>query len=85
MAKAIELRESTGTSVRRQWGRSATAGWFTRIRKQDARFGWVWTRWEPAGPPPPVAPSSQQDCDDGFTGYGSMPAGQYVGNVRLPA
>lgn len=81
MAKAIELRVGCGSSVERQWAKSAASGsWFSRIRRKDPRYGWGWSPWELSGDPPPPGLFTQEHAD-----YGTMPYGSHErpGHERL--
>lgn len=81
--KATQLRESSGSSVRRQWAQSVTGNWFSRSRVRS-RYGWSWTAWTISDPAPPMGPITQESIDYGTPTYGSTKVGGHD-RVRLPA
>lgn len=84
MAKAIELRTSSGSSVERQWAKSESGNWFSRIRRKDLRYGWSWSRWELSSNPPAPGLLTQEHLDHGTMPYGSDPRPGHE-RLRLPA
>ena len=83
MAKAVELRTSTGSSVEREWAQNQKGKWFTRHREKG-RYGWAMTRWEPiAGDPPPPGEMTLEHQDYGTMPFGSWPKAGHE-RLRLP-
>lgn len=84
MAKAVEFRTLSGSSVERSYARSVSGQWFSRYRRRDPRYGWGWSRWEPSELPPPPGEFTQEHSDYGTTPYGSDHRPGMEKGVRLP-
>lgn len=74
---ATEVRESMGSSVRCEWARGETGGWFSRVLSRHPRYGYRWSKWMPSGAPPAAAEytaaEAQEHADYGSVKYGSIP------------
>lgn len=77
---AVQLREATGTSARRQYAERADGVWFTRIQDRHPRYGYRWTRWVECDAP---RIGFDFDHDYGQASAGTMPI-DGAERVRLP-